>query len=1085
MTPPSDAAPRPESESPSSATAAPEQDPADELPEWEPLTPELVEDEAIRGDAMLRNAMLLLAVLVGWTQIADSPLLVRIRSGEYMAGHGVLPPRTDPFSISAEGQPWVNLGWLSDLGLAGLYRLGGGLSEGSFVSGKLLTLWGVAAGFLTFLIVSRISIRGLPTWWSSTVGALAVVAAFPALTAGPASVTLLGTACLLWLLHRATTAATGPTPWPFAVLFVLWSNSDPLAWAGLALLWGASAGNLLTSDSRFGGNCGASTSLLKVAAISTAAAMLHPFHWHVLEAPLVLFGTELPEASLYGSIAPHFRWMQFSVTDPRYWRLFDWPVAIGAVLCGLTLITMLLNSSRASLAHVALFIVANGLAFRAGVFLPVASVVNAVLAGLNGQDWYSRTFRQTYSVAWTELLFSRAGRAATVVGLFTLAYLMINGALPGVDGRRLGMGFDWRLKTATASYATLAAATDDPRGFNGRPDHGDLMIWVGMKPFNDSRLALFARGSENLLELHRETFWALQVAQENREGTGQPDVWKKTFDRFQIRQVFARLTGEDGLEKYQLLQRKYQLLQRLMLNPELKLAVIDAAAARLDRADRPADSTSPTVVPQVGIDFIAAAFRDPDDPIVEIPAWPRELTTYERWLIQPEPELPVPGQLAQHLSFLGDELAVRLPESATPGETSHALRIEGIRSARRSLIVDANTPQVYRVLSGIYRSLIAGEQSFGQFGALNELRVRQWLAAEYFALLTTASRPADHEQLAYALVDVGYRDVALEHLQTVYRRTGSWTSLPQNAANYSAARTQNQALMKQLEQAVQEVQSNANREIQRGEDPIAVAKMAFDAGCPQFALSILEPLETQIIRDPMAAMLHAQVLMAVGRMEESWERLEGLEAMFPPDDVGAPGAADLKSIWRSNTAIANMVRGDYERALTLWRDEARALETNSLRAALDNVPLSTNVPPRHDLLAYIGARVGADALFTFPERWASVQMLMAVSELEAGRTSEARAAVQRVLTMTPNASIGPLAAYYHRVLTGESAPISVPAGDLPGKPQYLDALYLDDGSIADSGAQPAAASSSAAGPESMADPESPPAPPVAVPITPE
>ncbi|MCH7989673.1 MAG: hypothetical protein IID46_11080, partial [Planctomycetes bacterium] len=69
----------------------------DGLPEWEPLTPELVEDEAIRGDFVLRWAVILLALLLGCTKISETATLVHIKSGEYMAGHGVLPPRTDVF----------------------------------------------------------------------------------------------------------------------------------------------------------------------------------------------------------------------------------------------------------------------------------------------------------------------------------------------------------------------------------------------------------------------------------------------------------------------------------------------------------------------------------------------------------------------------------------------------------------------------------------------------------------------------------------------------------------------------------------------------------------------------------------------------------------------------------------------------------------------------------------------------------------------------------------------------------------------------------------------------------------------------
>ncbi|MFT5322694.1 MAG: hypothetical protein ACI8P0_000535, partial [Planctomycetaceae bacterium] len=87
----------------------------DDLPEWEPLSPEIVEDEAIRGDFMLRWAVILLAFLLGCRHITDTVTLVRIRTGEHLASNGILPPANDVFSYTASERPWVNLGWLFDL----------------------------------------------------------------------------------------------------------------------------------------------------------------------------------------------------------------------------------------------------------------------------------------------------------------------------------------------------------------------------------------------------------------------------------------------------------------------------------------------------------------------------------------------------------------------------------------------------------------------------------------------------------------------------------------------------------------------------------------------------------------------------------------------------------------------------------------------------------------------------------------------------------------------------------------------------------------------------------------------------------
>ena len=95
-----------------------ESDRAAGLPQDEPLTPELLEDEAIRGDFMLRWAVVLLAFLLGCTEVGDTQTLVHVKTGQYLLSHGVLPPRTDVFSSTAADRPWINLAWLFDIVLA-------------------------------------------------------------------------------------------------------------------------------------------------------------------------------------------------------------------------------------------------------------------------------------------------------------------------------------------------------------------------------------------------------------------------------------------------------------------------------------------------------------------------------------------------------------------------------------------------------------------------------------------------------------------------------------------------------------------------------------------------------------------------------------------------------------------------------------------------------------------------------------------------------------------------------------------------------------------------------------------------------
>ncbi len=182
--------------------------------------------------------------------------------------------------------------------------------------------------------------------------------------------------------------------------------------------------------------------------------------------------------------------------------------------------------------------------------------------------------------------------------------------------------------------------------------------------------------------------------------------------------------------------------------------------------------------------------------------------------------------------------------------------------------------------------------------------------------------------------------------------------------------------------------------------------------------------------------------MAVGRFEEAWERLEGIESLFPPDDAGVAQAAGLKSQWRLNTAIANMVRGDYERALTLWRAEASSLSRNSVRSMIESLPLTWTLPARHDLAGLSTSQVGAEVLYSFPERWAGTQFLIAVAEIERGDLSNARLALSEIQGKTPQVSIRPLVDYYHQLLTGKTAPqLTAPEARTPGQE------YLEDGTI--------------------------------------
>ncbi|MDP7274439.1 MAG: hypothetical protein QF363_03095 [Planctomycetaceae bacterium] len=594
----------------------------DDLPEWEPLTPELVEEEAERGDFMLRWATVLLAFLLGCYGIHQSTTLLHTAAGRYLAGHGVLPPSTDVFSLTAIDRPWVNLNWGTDLLLAGLYSLPG--------QDIWLSLFAAIAGTVTLGLVVHVTRPGIPTWWSSVMATVALLVCFPQFVAGPESLTLLGLATQMWLLHRWSLSDRPRDLWLAVGVQCLWANLDPRAWIGLFLLLLYGAGELLGARMERPALLGAERRRLywKVVAAAVAASLINPFHVHTLLAPVMLYGTEYPALRPYhliglGQDASIDRLQYYPLTAILYfrghwgnWSWINYHVIAGSLLVVTAGFTLYLNRRRVDLGHVAVLGGFTLLALLGVRELAPAALVAAVLAGLNGQDWFKASFPQQYSTEPRELLFSRGGRAVTVLTFFALAFLGITGRLTSENGRKLGLGFsptlsatvdgmigdlNERLFTVSANLDeeldrgdvtdtlrklfisnkislpkqvalesrqpgvswTLRGTEPDNdflivrgtgrlvvyrdhgrnenhRGFNFVPEQGDLMIWIGHRPFIDSRVRLYAgRDDQDLLNLHRKTRAALRlrtfvIGPEGRQQILRAQVANETADEIEV-----------------------------------------------------------------------------------------------------------------------------------------------------------------------------------------------------------------------------------------------------------------------------------------------------------------------------------------------------------------------------------------------------------------------------------------------------------------------------------------------------------------------------------------------------------------------
>lgn len=968
------------------------------LPADAPLTPEEIEDEAIRGDFMIRWAVILIGLLLGCTLVNDSSALVRIRTGEFMQSHGFLPPRTDTLSVASDGKPWANLSWLLDHLLAFIHRVGGGSGL------TILTAIGVGA---LYWILSRITLPKLPTWWSSVCAALALVAAFGSYAPSPMLVTLLGVAGTALILHRWSLKTPAGTPWGLVPLFWVWAQADPNVFVGMVLLVLYVLGEAFLQDER-------PDHPVKGLWIATAAAvgvcLLHPFHIQVFQAPLQVFRVELPQmrdylSGLLGSatvladysplISPEFK----AGAD-----LFDW---FGVALMGIALLAQMLNWKRLNWAWLLAFVGVNGLACASARYLAVASIVNAIVAAINGQLWYQNACRQQYTTNAGEVFFSRSGRAITVIALFAMAYLSVNGWLINSTGRRVGVGFHPDMLLNVKSTKELS---DDP--FDDRPFHvylsqGDYLIWSGRKSFVDSRLSLHAANGASAKHL--------DARRSLLEGKPSADAWKAIFDEFKVTHAIIRtMTERDLADSF----RKF--LQRGWLTT--RLASCGMVVFRPDITD-PAFATFAQKEPLMRV--TTAAFRD-KPPEASLPsaarAWPRPTGAYDRWLIQPLDVQSEGSLLAQQYGSLLD--AAPNTPSRNVIRLRTTLALQTIREARIGLAQSPKKPTAYRRMGSAALQLHAFDSQWIQTfspGARDEFWLRYALAAYQSAQIIDPEDFRDHEVLFDLCMAAGARDWALYHLDRLLEQ------LPPDKV-FDQYRQQRSEMAKQLREGVEQVQKSVRSQLGIGGPRPKAIQTALQDGCWKLALELFEEDITAFGNDPAAQQLYSQLLLYAGRLEESWQVVESQESQIPP--AGTPGGDVFASQWRTSAAMANLMNGNEDRSIQLWDEDRRALQRAAADSALTLAPLTIGPPAKADLRSLlVSTQSFNDAQQS--EREALDGVHAALAELVCWRNQAATKHFREVLERTPETTQRMRIVYWMSLLTNDRLDPEPPSMQIP------------------------------------------------------
>lgn len=992
---------------------------AEDLPEWEPLSPEIVEDEAIRGDFMLRWAVILLGFLLGCRQIAETQLLVRIRTGEYLAGHGFWPPRSDVFSYTAGDRSWINLGWLFDLLAAGLHGLGGP----AVLSGAV----GVAVAGLVYWFVN-LNRSKLPTWWHAVCAGVLLLALHPQFVPLPKLMSLLGIVWTLRCVLRWSDTKNARSLWCVVGTLMVWANLDAHAVSGWLLLVGYGAGQFVSA--RLGRRAAIERDerqlWLKVSGAGFVALLLNPFGWHSLLAPWVRFTTELPwMRANYLRISDLGTGSWQSLFDVVSWKA-PTPVMIGAaIVVVLAIGTTVMNRRRVDLGLLLSVALVTLLGVMSWEDFSLSLVALAVLAALNGQEWYRDHCRQEYSIATLEVLYSRGGRAVTVIAFGALAYFAISGRLMGRDGTRVGWGWTPQVAANAAGMQDDLRDYKDARFFQFRLDQGDYAIWVGQKVFFDSRVALFARGGENILNLQEQARGTLRTA----EGTGAavsnamsalkaledggPSSGQQIWQRFEITHLTPRLWGQ---------QPGYGALVDVVQSKDWQLEKLGATCAIFGRRTNVKQQDNATA-----LNFERLAFRD-CKPAVVSPArvmWPQSQTAYQKFLSLRGTPVSNAGQRARHcIELLQQNQRGRVRLAPTQ---VLALCFLAIRDAQAAIFEDNANVTAYIALADAYGVL---ELLESQINAANggvaaaPQRLFQATAAIHQALLVDPNNIGLRLVLLQKYRSLNRVDAVhaeILKLMTLYKnKTGRTDEDIAVLAQLRELLTQLDPVMERMEKAVAEAQEKST-------DTVPLANFAIEQGFPLKALALLEADKLKLASNMQAHLLMAMLMSETGRLEEANTLFEGF------DERGG-GAEPQFGAWQVQAAYLAKSRGDYDRAIAWARKQRKNLTQTSFDAILGTSPLrSFDMPLVATKALWPTSQVAASeqVLFTVADQAALFDWVAANAQLEVGRCGEANASLKSLLTSNPQSNFAGLAAVYLQMLTDEPLNVSIPGERVP------------------------------------------------------
>ncbi len=1023
-----------------------ERDLPDELPEDEPLTPEMVEEEAVRGDFMLRWAAIFLAVLLGFTQINDTKPLVLIRSGDYMRAHGQLPPRTDVLSLTAADKPSPNVSWLFDHVVSLCWSAGGE---------KALTLLKVAIAGLVAYLLTQISIRGVPTWWNCICAVFAIVACSSDFVPLPELVTMLGmTITMRWLSQHRLGIASGLT-WKLPLLIAVWCNFDPRAWIGafvvVLYIFGEFVRQRIAARKSAASIEPESSTPWLIAGLSVVALLVNPFPGNSLLGPVTMYSIEYPAMKAQRRVdipaaATSFdgRVDYYSVLNPSAIRLFDHSQIAGLALLLLGFVVLLLARTRRDLGFLCVLLGVTGLSLLAAHELPAAAIVAAVVAGISAQDWYRRGFNQQYTLDTKELLFSRGGRAVTVLALAGLAFCIVASRLPGAAA--LGWGFDSDTRATMDTFAAQIKDLDPAANIlHTRLDQGDMLIWNGRKSFIDSRIlpfgrpgdpneqpklakSVFAKHSILLTTLFQPTPPPEDKSQDKAEQkkyeelmNAKMGVSEETLAEFRITHAIIRL-APPGPPDFRSVFNLTQTQQWVPISIEASAAILKRISPATPAAERAA----------LAPNWTDKAFRSAAIAPSTLREFARAPNFYEKYVYRTRPTIDENMRLAINYSTLASLQPQSMEEAMSTIATSHL----AIRQLNLALDRSPNDANAYRLLGFSYTRLAELEQMLGgpslgtRFKRMRYLQAvmayRQSLVTEpndkvAWGELLSLYRQQNRIDLAGEAIDRLLPLLEDEYLDSPDPQIQALLSEQQGFRRDSRDRIRDNE--KRLQEFL-ETQVPSEVEEDRVSQLVNLAFQIDNNGFGLAALKLLDDGPESVTRDPRGVVNRGQLMIEAGRLEEAHQTLAMMaeQARQQPEQIAGTD-------WQFASAMTQLPISDLTSAYDTWTsqlkdlDQVMAMQEPYMRSLMSlpfvadvNTMMNSPIPvwPTSHLSEL---SVGMSAL---PASRAEVLFLLALIRLEEANIESAQSFFKAVITQCGESNYRQLSVAYLAMLNDQT-----------------------------------------------------------------